>query len=228
MFIKMINKKYRLIAFDLDGTLINSVDLVLDIINHQRSGMRKQRLKKYQLYPWLSLGGLDLISNALEVPLEKSSYYLETFRDKYMSIETPKNSLFPGVIEVLKFLKENNYLLAVITNKPRVLVNKIFFETELGNFFDFSLAGDELITKKPSPCIIYHCCDYFKIRNKEIVLIGDSSIDQKTAINSSIDFIFFSGGYDDGVDVDSIDFSFNNYEVFLNNLKHLKVINELL
>ena len=91
MFIKMINKKHRLIAFDLDGTLIDSADLVLDIINNQRLSMRKKRLEKYELYPWLSLGGLDLISNALEVPLEKCSDYLKIFRDNYRSIHTPKN-----------------------------------------------------------------------------------------------------------------------------------------
>jgi phosphoglycolate phosphatase len=224
----MINEKHRLIAFDLDGTLIDSADLVLAIINHQRLGLQKHQLKKYELYPWLSLGGLDLISNALDVPIEKCNDYLKLFRDQYKVIDTPKNSLFPGVVEVLKFLKKNNFLMALITNKPRDLVNKIFSETELGNFFDFSLAGDDLSTKKPNPQNIYHCCDYFNIKTREIVLIGDSSIDQKTAMNSSIDFIFFSGGYDDGVDFESIDYSFNSYEIFLNNLKQLKVKNELL
>ncbi len=224
----MINEKHRLIAFDLDGTLIDSADLVLAIINHQRLGLQKHQLKKYELYPWLSLGGLDLISNALDVPIEKCNDYLKLFRDQYKVIDTPKNSLFPGVVEVLKFLKKNNFLMALITNKPRDLVNKIFSETELGNFFDFSLAGDDLNTKKPNPQNIYHCCDYFNIKTREIVLIGDSSIDQKTAMNSSIDFIFFSGGYDDGVDFEFIDYSFNSYEIFLNNLKQLKVKNELL
>ena len=224
----MINEKHRLIAFDLDGTLIDSADLVLAIINHQRLGLQKHQLKKYELYPWLSLGGLDLISNALDVPIENCNDYLKLFRDQYKGIDTPKNSLFPGVVEVLKFFKKNNFLMALITNKPRDLVNKIFSETELGNFFDFSLAGDDLNTKKPNPYNIYHCCDYFNIKTREIVLIGDSLIDQKTAMNSSIDFIFFSGGYDDGVDLESIDCSFNSYEIFLNNLKQLKVKNELL
>ncbi len=224
----MINEKHSLIAFDLDGTLIDSADVVLTIINHQRLAMQKQQLKKYELYPWISLGGLDLISNALDISIDSCNDYLKAFRDQYRSINTPKNSLFPGAVELLKFLKNNNYLMVLITNKPRDLVNKIFSETELGNFFDFSLAGDDLSIKKPNPCIIHHCCDYFNVDTKEIVLIGDSSIDQKTAINSSIDFIFFSGGYDDGVDLQSIDCSFNSYEIFLNNLKQLKVKNELL
>jgi len=224
----MINEKHRLIAFDLDGTLIDSADVVLAIINHQRLGMQKQQLKKCDLYPWLSLGGLDLISKALDVPIESCNDYLKVFRDQYRVIDTPKNSLFPGAVEFLKFLKNNNYLMALITNKPRDLVNKIFSETELGNFFDFSLAGDDLSTKKPNPCNIYHCCNYFNIEAREMVLIGDSSIDQKTAMNSSIDFIFFNGGYNDGVDLESVDCSFNSYETFLNNLKGLKVKNELL
>ncbi len=224
----MINEKHRLIAFDLDGTLIDSADVVLSIINHQRLSMQKQQLKKFDLYPWLSLGGLDLISKALDVPLESCNYYLKMFRDQYKAIDTPKNSIFPGAVEFLKFLKNHNYFIALITNKPRDLVNKIFSETELGSFFDFSLAGDDLKTKKPNPCNIYNCCDYFNIEAREIVLIGDSSIDQKTALNSSIDFIFFNGGYDDGVDHNFIDCSFDSYEILLNNLKQLKVKNELL
>ena len=81
----IINSK-NLVIFDLDGTLIDSAELVLHILNLQRANMQKELLDKKKLIPWISLGGEDLISNALDVPKKDCKRYVNEFREIYLNL----------------------------------------------------------------------------------------------------------------------------------------------
>ena len=183
----------------MDGTLIDSVWTISHLLNLLRNSLGLKALPNIDYYPWLSLGGIDLVSNALEVDVHKAKYYLNVFRSEYMKIDTSKSILYEGTFQCLEALKNSNFYLAICTNKPRNLAIKVLKETGIYHFFDYINAGGDLPNKKPDASNLISCLNFLNIKNYEAVMIGDSRLDQILAENAKTPFIFFSEGYNDGV-----------------------------
>lgn len=188
-----------LVIYDLDGTLIDSAFMVSSILNEMRVEAGKNMLTPDTLIPWLSLGGEDLIVNSLDVKGGDIKRSLDIFRDRYFSAFTPIDSLYRGVNETLDGLLEMNINLAICTNKPRKLAEKVLKETEIFQKFSFVSAGDDLATKKPHPRNLEICLEFFSTSPIDSILVGDSSVDLLTARSTGVRFIHYVPGYDDGV-----------------------------
>jgi phosphoglycolate phosphatase len=197
-------KNIRLIIYDLDGTLIDSADIVTLLINDLRKDLDKKPLVKKDLIPWISLGGEDLMQKALEVNTNESKSFLKIFRERYHDMPTPQSSIFDGVKECLNSLSQLNYFLAISTNKPRSLAEKVLNETNLAKYFECLNAGGDLPNKKPHVSNLSFCQDYFGLTANEVLLIGDSKVDQQLAHDGKVRFVFYEKGYDDGVDKNKI------------------------
>ncbi|WP_162784561.1 HAD hydrolase-like protein [Polynucleobacter necessarius] len=195
----------RLIVYDLDGTLIDSANTVLSIINAMRLESNQTPIDKAKLTPWISLGGISLISNALEINADNAHSALGEFRRRYVDYKTSESDLYPRVREVLEQFSQKDILLALCTNKPRNLVDRILQELSLVKYFDCVVAGGDLPSQKPDPLNLLTCLNYYGTGRKETILVGDSTIDQKLAISCDVPFVFFRGGYDDGVDISLVD-----------------------
>jgi phosphoglycolate phosphatase len=193
-------KKNRLIVYDLDGTLIDSAGIVTLILNDLRKDLGKRPLVKKDLVPWLSLGGKDLMEHALDIEAFQSQHFLNIFRERYHDTPTPDSSIYRGVKESLDLLSQSNYFLAISTNKPRSLAEKVLNETGLIKYFDCINAGGDLPNKKPDASNLVICQNYFDVTSEETFLVGDSKVDQELAFNARVPFIFYESGYNDGVD----------------------------
>lgn len=208
----MIPLPVKTIIYDLDGTLIDSVQVVSTILNTMRINLGLPAMRRQDFIPWLSIGGEDLVLNALEkIDARSAPQYLREFRDYYLQLPTPHDSVFVGVRETLPVLRDMGYQLAICTNKPRNLVNKILSETKLEHLFEFINAEGDLPFKKPHPRTIESCLSHFSSKAEEAILVGDSTIDQQLAASSSVPFIFFSHGYDDGVMKEKTTFTLNKH-----------------
>ena len=190
----------ELVIYDLDGTLIDSAQTVLSIVNQMRDELGKPPVEKNSLVPWISLGGMQLITKALEVDLSVAEKYLEEFRGRYLKYSSQEADLYPGVRKTLDALSYSNKLLAICTNKPRNLVDKILAELSLERYFEYIVAGGDLATQKPHPQNLLKCLNHFQYSSDLAILIGDSTVDQKIAHSCAVPFVFFRPGYDDGVD----------------------------
>ncbi|MBI5920059.1 MAG: HAD hydrolase-like protein [Betaproteobacteria bacterium] len=189
----------NLAVYDLDGTLVDSICQVHEILNGLRAELGKRPLEVGQLVPWISLGGIELMINALEVRREEAESHLKTFRARYLAEKTPKRLVYDGVFEALEHFQERHCSLAICTNKPRNLVEKVLSETGLANYFPCVVAGGDLPTQKPNPANLLCCLEHFDLQPSQAIFIGDSRVDQMTAESADVPFIFFSAGYDDGV-----------------------------
>ena len=191
----------KLIIYDLDGTLIDSATTVLSIINQMRANIDKAPIDKKTVIPWISLGGINLISNALELSPAGAEKGLIEFREKYLSYQTNESDLYPQVQKTLNYLADKGINLAICTNKPRILVNKIMDDLNLTGNFDYIVAGGDLTTQKPHPDNLLKCLQYFKYSANSVFFVGDSTVDQILAKACAVPFAFFRLGYDDGVDL---------------------------
>jgi len=203
-----------LIVFDFDGTLLDSANTVLKILNLMRVSENKKILQKKDLIPWISLGGRALIRNALELDSESLiDKNLDEFRQIYFEEQSSEGDIYPYALDFIKQLKAADFKLAISTNKPRPLLDKILIELSLSKYFDYCVAGGDLLTQKPNPKNLLICNDVLNISPEHTLLVGDSTVDQNMANAAKIKFCMFSGGYDDGVDISSANaviFSYQN------------------
>ena len=203
-------KLYKLVIFDLDGTIVDSGKTVLRLLNDIRRQLNVSVMEFSEISKVLSLGGRHLIETALG-PTVNSQEYLQHFRALYLNDSLFGEELYPGFLDYLHALKKNNIKTAICTNKPSQLVQKVLKHHKIEQYFEFILADNGLLPKKPSPEGLLQIVNWAQIDPKQAIMIGDSRIDQLAASSAGVQFAFHQAGYDDGVWMDNANFCFNNY-----------------
>lgn len=215
-----MNIQPKLIIFDFDGTLADTGPGICAILNQMRKEKGLQPIPYETLRTELSHGGNNLISRALDIPINQTNEIVAIFRDRYLKTPNSPAILYHHVLNTLSTLKKNGIKICVCTNKPRYLLDKILKETAIEKFFDFTNAGGDLPDEKPHPSNVESCLSFCNLTNKEAIFVGDSSVDQNCAANANIPFYLFSSGYaDKKLDRKKVDFIFNDYQDLLTHLK---------
>lgn len=189
-----LNKK--LIIFDLDGTLCDTLYDLADSVNFA--------LTKYNLpnrsveYVKNAIGnGVEiLISRCLDGGFNHPNYQeiLSTFRTNYLSNYKNKTTPYEGVKATLIALKKKGYLLSVCTNKLHEAAVDIVLDF-FGDIFDFILGSKPYLKKKPDPEMIEYILDQLHVSKDETIYVGDTNVDYEVAHNSGVDLILVSYGY---------------------------------
>ena len=209
----------KLIVYDLDGTLLDTGIVVLDLINSLREELNKPKLSQKEILPWLGIGGQKMIENALNLDAKNAINYLDKFRKSYLNTLTPKDCIYPEVEKTLEILTQKKYYLSICTNKPRKLAEKVLKDTNLNVFFNHMCAGDDLKTQKPNRANLDNCLEYFSVRENEAIYVGDSTVDQQLANACMVNFLHYSPGYDDGVVQDYNTYKMQKHSDILNLIK---------
>jgi phosphoglycolate phosphatase len=188
------------VLFDLDGTLVDSAPTIACIINGMRQERAMAALPIENYRRWVSLGAVELIESSMEQSGNDVSSLVLEFRNRYRAFPTPPESLYPMVRETLAALYDANVRLAVCSNKPESLCRKILDETALTRFFGAIVGGDTARLPKPARDPLDYALEKISVEPTRVIMVGDSTVDQKAALGCAIPFVFFTGGYDDGVD----------------------------
>ena len=192
------------VLFDLDGTLIDSAPSVAFILNEMRKsrGLEKLQISNYR--QWISLGANDLVRNAMEAECQNVSNLVFDFRSRYRELVTNIECLYPGVIETISTLAREGFKLGVCSNKPEQLCYKLLSETRLLSYFGCVVGGDTTEHSKPHRKPVDFALEKLGMPLTSAILVGDSTVDQRAAKAASLPFVFFTGGYDDGVKRDGV------------------------
>ena len=203
-------KENTLFIFDLDGTLVDSAPTVLGIINKLRCERQLHSIFLSDVYPHLSTGGSQLIEKFVNAAdsVEKT---LEHFRTLYNEHTLDGELLYPGVIEFVYTLKQAGCRLAICSNKPTYLVDKVLRRHGLSANFDMVVGSSDVAASKPDPEGLQKILVYFGRSPTKTVMIGDSKSDQQAAARAGIPFYHHKQGYDDGVESDSVAKQFDHY-----------------
>ena len=186
---------YKLVIFDLDGTLLDSARIIKKIINKIRRHEKKDSLPIQFYKERISIGVDKLISDSLDIKKSSLDSKKEYFRRQYFKYTTTKHDFYPTSISTLHYLKKKGFATAIASNKPIFLCKKILSDIKILNLFDLVVGDDNQTPLKPDPQQIFSIMRKLKIKNKDTLFIGDSQIDYKTSRNARIDFIFFNKGY---------------------------------
>jgi len=201
------NKK--LIIFDLDGTLIDSVPDLALAINLTLKSLNLKEFSEDTIRAWVGNGALALVQRALSssVEIDKNlnigfvNKALKIFLEYYKNNLTTSTILYPHVKQILKYLKEKEYVLSIVTNKPFKFVSPILKNLNIEQYFTYCVGADSLDEKKPSAKPLIHVCEKLNISIENSIMIGDSKNDILSASNAKMDSIAVSYGYNYDEDI---------------------------
>jgi phosphoglycolate phosphatase len=191
--------KYKCLIFDLDGTLLDSLQGILDAVNlsFKQMGFNIHRTYEEGKY-FIGSGAIVFAQRAMEgqnIPVEKEREVMERFLVNYQKIQSEETKPFKGIKEMLLAFQKAGYQLAIASNKPQMLLDPIVKQLFPEIHFAAALGQRINTPEKPDPFIIYEIMNKCKLDGKDCLYIGDSEYDYKTAHNAGIDCAICRYGY---------------------------------
>lgn len=194
----------KLVMFDLDGTLIDSVpDLAVAVesmllkLGRPPAGIENVRM-------WVGNGAPLLVRRALAGNMDakgvddaEAEQALEIFMEAYAGGHE-HTKVYPGVRESLKWLQKQGVEMALITNKPERFVAPLLDEMKLGRFFRWIVGGDTMPQKKPDPAALFFVMKMAGVTPQESLFVGDSRNDVLAAKAAGVRCVALSYGYNHG------------------------------
>jgi phosphoglycolate phosphatase len=185
----------KLIMFDLDGTLINSIEDITNALNYAFEPYGVNNLTTAEVSRLVGEGPSKLIEDVLrERNLHSDVEALVTrFLDYYTSHHADETVLYPGTREMLETLK--GLKMAIITNKTEELSLKILDKFGISHYFDMVVAVDTIAERKPSPIPVLHVLSAINVAPEDAIIVGDSAIDIQTGKASFVRTVAVTHGY---------------------------------
>lgn len=186
----------KLLIFDLDGTLIDSKQDLVNSVNAMRVHLGEPPLADETVFSYVGNGAPVLVRRALpgrdEEELERGlQFFLEYYRDHMLDATT----LYPGVREGLDKLLGADVKMAVLTNKPVRFSEHLIKGLELDGYFFRIYGGNSFEEKKPHPKGIELLMEEADIGREQTIMVGDSAVDVMTARNAQVRACGVSWGF---------------------------------
>lgn len=196
--IKDMNKKYKLAIFDMDGTILNTLEDLTDSVNYALSVHSMPLRTRAEVRQFVGNG----IRRALEqaVPNGTSEEELEqvvdTFTGYYKLHCADKTQPYDGICEVIRKLRQAGVKTAVVSNKADFAVQQLC-KDYFDGLFDYAVGEKAGARRKPYPDSVLDVFGYFQMAKEDAVYIGDSEVDFLTAKNAKTDVIMVGWGFRD-------------------------------
>lgn len=193
----MNDRKYRLIIFDWDGTLMDSSAYI--------TGCMQSAIADFNAEPRSDAQVKDIIGLSLTEAIKKLypaaddvfiANVTRLFRQHFMSSDREPSPLFDGAREMLEILSQRGYDLAIATGKSRQGLNKVLQETALGHYFPITRCADETFSK-PHPQMLDEVLTDYDLDVSRALMIGDTEYDIDMANNAKMDSLAVSFGVHD-------------------------------
>lgn len=164
------------IAFDLDGTLINSYQTIikatlktLEYLNVSNNFDEKEFQKR------IGHHFLNIFED-LKIPVTDVEHFIGIYKNYYFDF-IDESEIYPGVLNLLSFLEEKKILISLITTKGQEQADKIIDYFNLRKYFSYVMGRRQGIEHKPSSEPLLIICDKLKVKPDETILVGDTELD---------------------------------------------------
>ena len=178
----------KAVIFDLDGTLLDTLDDLTDSINEMLEFFGYRTVTREKVRTIIGSGARKLIADALPEKLSDEEFEkrLAVYSRIYNASGSPKTKLFDGMDKVLIELKRRGYKIAILSNKPQTSTDKVY-DKYLKDFgFDFVGGQSEKIKCKPDPAGAMYVLNELGVKPEDAYFIGDGETDVMTALNAKI------------------------------------------
>ena len=201
-----MNNQYKGVIFDLDGTLLYTLQDITDALNYAivKNGLERITLDEARFMVGSGARVLiervikynkNVINGSVSNTRELYNNLYNDYMDKYKDICTATTKPYNGIVRTINTLKRLGMKLAVVSNKPQrdtdAVIKRYFGE----DLFDVVFGGRDGVPLKPAPDAIYEVIKLLGLSKDEVIYVGDSDVDVKTAINSGVYGIGVCYGY---------------------------------
>lgn len=190
--------KYTIAIFDLDGTILNTLEDLADSTNYALKTCGYPERTMDEVRQFVGNGIRKLMERAVPegTPVEEIDRVHETFTAHYKVHCADKTRPYDGIMELLQNLKKDGCKLAVVSNKADYGVQELC-KQYFDGVFDFAVGEREGIRKKPAPDSVNEVLKTLGCSRDRAVYIGDSDVDVQTAANAQMDHIIVEWGFRD-------------------------------
>ena len=187
---------FDLIVFDLDGTLVDSLQDLADSANELVVACGGRPLAADQVARMVGEGVgvlVERIVSATGIPIAHAdavTRYLEIYNDRLLRCTRP----YPGIPEFVR-MASRQVPLAVLTNKPTAAAVKVLEGLDLARYFREIAGGDGRDPRKPAPEGLCRIMAGVGAQPPRTLLVGDSAVDMRTARNAGARFCYARYGF---------------------------------
>ena len=195
------------VLFDLDGTLIDTAPDLMNAHNHVMQKFGYETKSTNEIRNLVGKGAASMIGRSLWNQAKKElrkiddekikSKMVDEFIDYYGKNIAVESKLIPGVLEFLKWCKENNISMAVCTNKTEHLAIELLKQINVYDYFEYVAGYNTFDYCKPDPRHLTNVIEIIQGKLNKSIMIGDSETDSESAKAAGLPFILVEDGYTD-------------------------------
>lgn len=190
-------EKYKAIVFDMDGTVLDTLDELTKSLNYVFARHGLPALTQDAIRPCLGFGYDGFIDKAAPDAPESLR---RTMTDEFIAYYSAhcQTTTFPyaGIPQVLGRLKAAGYHMAIVSNKGQGAVSELHDEY-FKDYVDFSLGETPMYRKKPAPDMVWEALKRLGCAKDDAIYVGDSEVDKETADNAGLDAALVTWGFRD-------------------------------
>lgn len=194
----------RALAFDLDGTLVDSAPGLAAAIDHTLADLMLPAAGVKRVSTWIGNGADVMVARALSWALNREPQPDEQrdaralFDRYYADTVEAGSTLFPQVAATLKALAAKGLPMAIVTNKPTPFVAPLLASLGIADYFSLIIGGDDVIAKKPHPAAVFLVLGRFGLLPQQLLFVGDSRNDILAAQAAGVPNVGMTFGYNYG------------------------------
>ena len=198
------------VAFDLDGTLLDTVHDLAAAVNLLLADLGYAALSADVVRDLIGKGMAELIGKALtrargEPPHDgEVAALLPLYQQGYASILGQETRIFPGVRSGLDRMRAAGFHLAVVTNKATRFVQPHLAQAGIAEYFEVVVGGDDAAAKKPDAAPLLLAAQRLGVRPARMLMVGDSVNDVGAARAAGSPVVVVPYGYNEGLPVQSL------------------------
>ena len=185
--------KYKGLIFDFDYTLGDSTDGIVICINYALECLGYEPADRETVRKTIGLHLEEVYrvlvsSQGKTLKFTEESEFAHLFMEKADQVMTESSSFFPGALALAREWKRRGYKLAIVTTKYHHRIEAILQKYQESGLFDVIVGGDEVKYPKPDPQGIFHVLGEWDLSKEEVLYVGDSLVDARTAQAAGVDF----------------------------------------
>jgi phosphoglycolate phosphatase len=188
--------KYTTVVFDLDGTLLNTLEDLTDSTNYALEAFGLPTRSIEEIRHFVGNGVRKLIERAVPEGENDPDFeeIFSTFKTHYSKNCRNKTRPYDGIREMLEKLSHSDYKMAIVSNKFDSAVKKLCDEF-FWQYISVAVGNSDGVKPKPAPDTVFTALKELGSEPDEAVYVGDSQVDIETAKNAGLDIISVSWGF---------------------------------
>ena len=191
-------KAYQAVIFDLDGTLLNTLEDLKDSVNYALRMYHKKERSLEEVRNFVGNGVEKLVQRALMPDQDEKTFteVFAVFKAYYEEHCNDKTCLYPGIAELLTSLQKKGVKTAIVSNKMQEGVD-VLYHLYFEKYLKVAIGASEGIRKKPAPDTAREALRLLQVSAKDALYVGDSEVDIVTGRAAGVKSVGVEWGFRD-------------------------------